>query len=74
MAQGNAWTDHDVQKMIKQDGELMVHRKFANYQGLRDHAHNMQERGLIKEVHVNSDYRFYAMTQKGRESRSNHRK
>lgn len=65
---GNAWTDADVYKAVGENGELEVHRKFANYQGLRDHVHDMQHRGLLKEVHVNRDYRFYRLTE-GRSKR-----
>ena len=73
MAQGNTWQDADVFKAIRDLGELHVHRKFGNYEGLRTKVREMQERGLVKEVYVNEDYHFYQATEKGSQSRSKRR-
>lgn len=61
--EGNHWKDEDVIDLITKHGEIPVHRRLESHSGLRESVARLQKVRTIKEVHVNKDYRYYALVQ-----------
>lgn len=61
MSRGNEWTTQDVIKSMEKIGEICVHKTIERDKGIRDKIKDLLTQNVVKEVHQNEKYKFYAL-------------